>query len=167
MPFDRFVREEGDCLVWTGHRMANGYGQYHVDGVPVLAHRYAWAMHNNAEIPKGMVICHTCDNPACVKPEHLWLGTQAENVRDMMAKGRQNHVPLYGPANGRYGKGECVSGERSGAAKLKDADVIEIRRLRDAGVPYREIRERFGISTAQVYRIAKHIQRKAPVGAAS
>lgn len=78
---------QGDCWVHPGERTAKGYARLDVDGRHHRAHRLAWELINGP-IPPGMVICHKCDNPPCIRPSHLWLGTVAENNRDMVAKGR-------------------------------------------------------------------------------
>lgn len=80
------------CWLWLGERAAGGYGAITVtngkERTRVLADRFSWQLHNG-EIPAGLKICHACDVPQCVNPEHLWLGTQQDNIRDMEAKGRR------------------------------------------------------------------------------
>jgi hypothetical protein len=81
------VDKSGECWLWTGPRDKDGYGKANVRRRALRAHRVSWTMANGA-IPEGLIVCHRCDTPACVRPDHLWLGTQLDNVRDMTAKGR-------------------------------------------------------------------------------
>ncbi len=83
-----------DCQEFEGARNPHGYGQVHMSGKTVLAHRLAWALHNGAD-PARKVVMHTCDNPSCVNPEHLVLGSQAENMTDMAKKSRRAIIPDY------------------------------------------------------------------------
>lgn len=88
---DRFLRKvkpvESGCHEWQSTLSKQGYGKFWFDGVQVPAHRMAYQLFAG-EIPEGMMVCHRCDNPKCVNPEHLFIGTQQDNVRDMWAKGR-------------------------------------------------------------------------------
>lgn len=89
--FARFVPTWGDpegCWEWTGATIGHmGYGWMRFDGRSQLAHRVSWLVYQG-EIPDGMQVMHTCDNPVCVRPDHLCLGTNADNQADMVAKGR-------------------------------------------------------------------------------
>lgn len=95
--FWKHVNKEGNCWVWTGNRGSNGYGQLsvYVDGTQkkMAAHRLSYIIHC-ATIPAEMVVLHTCDNPACVNPKHLRIGSRSDNQRDMIRKGRWRHGVL-------------------------------------------------------------------------
>lgn len=131
--FDRFCQPAANgCIEWTGCRGKRGYGRYRSQA----AHRVAYE-RANGPIPAGMVVCHTCDNPPCVNPEHLWLGTIADNNRDMVEKQRQMRW------NGRR------SGNGNPRAKITAEDAAAIRALRGK-LRQREIAERFGISRSTV-----------------
>ena len=124
------------CWEWAGKRTSLGYGRLKVGPRYWYAHRRAWVLAKGP-IPSGMRVCHRCDNPSCVRPDHLWLGTQTDNVRDMMTKGRHNPVPkkthcihghAFTPENTRRGKrGTQACRECSNAA----------RRIPNARGPYR------------------------------
>lgn len=104
------------CWEWQGGVAHNGYGRTHFRGRSQYTHRVAWQLVHGS-IPDGMCICHHCDNPSCVRPSHLFLGTHAENTRDAVRKGRWARQ----------------TGENSHKAKLREKDVHEIRRLYATG----------------------------------
>lgn len=123
----------GDCHVFTGTK-PTGYGTISVDGEMRLAHRVAWELAYGA-IPPGLWVLHRCDHPPCVRVDHLFLGTRADNTADMVAKGR--------------GRGGRQLGEANPAAKLTREQVDEIRR----GGVGRHLAERFGVSESTVSMI--------------
>lgn len=105
------VKEVNDCWEWQGKTDPNGYGRFWMSDKPareMLAHRYSYQYHVG-EIPPLMLICHRCDNPPCVNPKHLFLGSHADNSADMVSKDRH------------------ARGERKTQAILTDTAVIDIR----------------------------------------
>jgi hypothetical protein len=118
--------------------MKSEYPQTWVDGKKWLGHRAMWTLIKGA-IPERMHVLHRCDVTYCVNPAHLFLGTHADNMADMMRKGRW--------------KREWKIGEGSSRAKLTDDNVREIRRLRAQGVTIREVAKRFGVTTGPIDQI--------------
>lgn len=134
------VRPElGACWEWTGATTSAGYGVHWQRGKNAPAHRASWEFANG-QIPTGKEVCHRCDNPPCVNPDHLFLGTHAENMLDCVAKGRGAHGDSRGDGNGR--------------AKLTEEQVREMRSL---GTTMRvaELTERYGVSDSQVRAILR------------
>lgn len=87
--FLKYVNKTNTCWVWTGAIGKNGYGTLTVNKKFKASHRIAYELYKG-EIPKGLEVCHTCDNTKCVNPEHLWVGTHSQNMRDKYNKGRSN-----------------------------------------------------------------------------
>ena len=87
------VKKTDHCWIWCGYVNEDGYGRIRPDTTSpkVGVHRLSWILHFG-EVPEGLLVCHTCDNPACVRPDHLFLGTVQDNVNDMKAKGRDNYT---------------------------------------------------------------------------
>jgi hypothetical protein len=107
---------ESDCWEWTGRLSRRGYGLVYVDGAYTGAHRWAWTLLNGS-IPTGLLVCHHCDNPPCCNPDHLFLGTNADNMAAMQAKGR-----------GRLPR-QVFRGEDNACARLTEQQVVAIRQL--------------------------------------
>lgn len=127
------------CWFWMGTINWKGYGTGCFEGIKFGAHRLSYSAFKG-EIPKGLLVCHTCDQRSCVNPDHLWTGTPKQNTDDMMKKGR--HVIL-----------ETEMGEKSRLAKLKDQDVIEIRRLGKLGVKAKVIAPMFSVTIRNIHDI--------------
>ena len=135
------VKRSKRCWLWIAARRPAGYGTYYVKRVPMLAHRVAWEL-TYGPIPQGAYVLHHCDNPPCVRPEHLFLGSAALNITDSQQKGRR---PM-GSSRVR-GTGRAV-GERHPSAKLTEQDVREARLAYRAGTPIPELAKRYGINQA-------------------
>ena len=125
------------CWIWEGRRTRSGYGEIDTKRTRSLTHRLAYSFTKGG-IPDGMRVCHRCDVTLCLNPDHLFLGTDADNARDRSQKNRS--VRWNGA---RRGAGNPCS-------KLDDLKVVEIRRLRLAGLTQREIAERFGVATGTI-----------------
>jgi len=138
---DRFwekvdVRDRDSCWKWQGSRHWQWkYGSFMLNGKVTAAHRIAWVLYYGY-IPQEMLVCHKCDNPPRVNPNHLFLGTVADNNLDKKLKGRQDE-----------------RGEKNGRARLVAADVLEIRRLFSLGVTGAEIGRAFNITKEHAYGI--------------
>lgn len=138
--FWQYVDKSAECWEWVGGLSAGGYGQFSFNGRTRLAHRVSWQLHKGS-IPDGLYVCHKCDNRRCVNPSHLFLGTGAENSYDMIVKGR-NVPPPHRP------------GQESGAARLDNDAVREIRRLFEIGdVTKAELARRFGVGETTIWNV--------------
>jgi hypothetical protein len=134
------MRGPDECWNWDRPGHDFGYGKLvRTDASgrrEILAHRASWELTNGA-ITNGLHVLHKCDNPRCVNPSHLFLGTQTDNMADMHAKGRTRNSPRYGEANNK--------------AKLTAAQVAEIRdRYSRGGVSMRQLAREFGVTFAPI-----------------
>lgn len=141
--FWRYVEKQDGCWLWSGKSLNSvGYGTISTGGSgsgKLLAHRLSYEIHHG-EIPVGMVVMHSCDNRLCVNPEHLSIGTQSQNLKEMHARGRQPVIPPH----------KC--GEDSKRSKLKEVQVLEIIKSKDSR---REQAERYGVSVKTIEMIQK------------
>jgi len=131
--------EDGSCLIWNGGKSGGGYGSITIDGQHKMTHRVCYEEYFG-EIPDGLLVCHRCDNPPCINPDHLFLGTQSDNLQDMYAKGRQNIYDRHGVNNSN--------------CKLKECDVVLIRDLIDIGTDRRALVWLFGVCATSINNIA-------------
>lgn len=143
------VAKGGGCWEWTRYREPDwGYGIFRaVPGESMQkAHRVSWEIAHGP-IPEGMQVCHRCDNPPCVRPDHLFLGTHLDNMRDRNAKGRQS-------------RDGSTPGENSTSAKLTDEQVKDIRdRYLAGGVLQQDLAAEYNISQTQISRIVRGVRR--------
>ncbi len=142
---DRFwakVEKGGECWIWMGGHVPRGYGRVCTKSIvgfgrQSYAHRMSWIMANGP-IPDGMQVLHHCDTPACVKPQHLFLGDQLVNMRDMVGKGRS------------------LTGERSPQSKLTTNDVAAMReRYAAGGVTFYDLARDYGIVFQHAHAIVR------------
>lgn len=185
-PIPEHVPHLGRCWIWTAGRYSKGYGMFWVDTTMRAAHRVAWVL-TRGQIPADKPhVLHHCDNPPCVRPEHLWVGTNDDNVQDKISKGRSN--PVTGERHGSHTRPDRVArGERHGsrtkpwrvprgnrtgshlhpesrprgegnkAAKLTEGQVREIRNRKASGEKMKTICRDFGIHRTTVTRIWRNL----------
>lgn len=127
------------CLEWPRARACK-YGAIWDGRRTQYAHRLAYEITHGA-IPKGLCVLHRCDNPPCFRPSHLFLGTDGDNVRDCIAKGRMRRCPALG--------------ERASGAKMTEAKVIEIRKLAADGIRQVALAKQFGIRQCTISQIIR------------
>lgn len=129
-----------ECWVWTKLKNRAGYGMISTQVGMALGHRVMWEMANSQKIPPKMVVMHTCDNPACVNPAHLRLGTQLENLKDMQAKRR--HVVPH------------ARGEDHHDARLTEAKVRHIRSCNESNY---DLADKYGVSPSTIGKIRRRV----------
>lgn len=134
--FWEYVNKTDGCWLWTGHK-TKGYGAISSSSDKyIAAHRFSWILHNG-NIPKGLCVLHRCDNPSCVNPDHLFLGTLKDNTQDMVSKGR-GHFHL---------------GENHYYSKLKTEDIPFIKLLLENGKTLKVIAGIFNVSQGAIFCI--------------
>lgn len=130
------IDKDGNCWVWKGQRNKLGYGFLRIETHHVRAHRASY-MAFYGDIPEGMLICHKCDNPSCVNPDHLFVGTNSDNSRDMSMKGRA----------GNQGKPSILRGSRHPRSKLT---IAQAREIKNSARPVKELSQEYGVSKTLV-----------------
>ena len=137
------VDKSGECWEWTaGLRGMCGYGQFWVNKKTENSHRYSYALHHPLTIDlleghREICVCHRCDNPKCVNPAHLFLGSQGDNMRDRETKGRANRT--------------IEKGEKHPSSKLTETQVREIRnKYANGGISYQQLALEYGVSKAHI-----------------
>lgn len=127
------IDPETGCWLWPVPKSGT-YGTVQINGKPHRVHRLAWELWNNKKIPEGLLGCHHCDNPPCCNPEHIFIGTIADNTADMVAKGRSGRTP----------------GSKHHQAKLNEEQVLDIRSSTETR---REAAARYGVSPLTIKKI--------------
>ena len=143
---DRFwekvdIRGRDDCWEWIAGKSSDGYGTFTLNGKTEGAHRVSWTIEN-VKIPKGLLVCHHCDNRACVNPEHLFVGTDKDNIQDALRKGRM--------------KFPRKSGEENGLSKLTEEQVLSIREEYKLGnITLGELARKHNVSHVAIWHVIK------------
>lgn len=148
------VTKTANCWLWNGSHSAAGYGRLSMERKWYYAHRVAWEI-SNGPIPDGLLVCHSCDNPGCVRPDHLFLGTDADNIHDMISKGRA--------ANGPRPRGDehwtriypdrVRRGRANGKAKLTPNKVREIRTAYRNGASQTSLSREYGVKQSTIWQV--------------
>lgn len=144
--WERIQTTDRGCWEFTGKCDCHGYGTIWVSEEQriMFTHRYSWSLAHG-EIPEGLDVLHKCDNPPCVNPDHLFLGTQSDNAKDMHQKGRR-HVPTVEIS-------QKISAAHNPLANLDPEKVMEIRRLSSQGESYRKIAAKFDVTKTTIRNI--------------
>lgn len=130
------VNKTDTCWVWNASRMSSGYGQFWVNRNKIGAHQFSFIYYNERDLKSGDVVMHICDNKLCVNPKHLKIGTQKDNIHDMLSKGRQRKIKTYS------------SGENHVNSKLSNEQAKQIRKLYATG-------DYTWVGLAKIYSISK------------
>lgn len=134
LPFEQRYRidEQTGCWIWLGATLPNGYPSMRKNKIHILAYRYSYEL-KYGQIPLGMNACHKCDTPMCVNPDHIFIGSQSDNIRDMVLKKRNR------------------TGENASWSKLKQCQVNDIRKEYGEGnISHRKLAERYNVSYSAI-----------------
>ncbi len=138
--FEKYFSKSEGCWEWTGGTTRGGYGVLMgPDGRMGRANRLAYELYKEA-IPDGLLVLHVCDNPACVNPDHLFLGTHKENTRDMLEKGRGGHHKLK------------FKGTSNPNSKLSSRDIWEIQYLSTVGIKQKDLANMYNVHRTTIKR---------------
>lgn len=130
--------KDSSCWEWLANKWSNGYGQLWIGrpvisfSTTVLAHRVSWMLENDKDIPEGMFVLHKCDNPGCVNPDHLYLGSHCDNMSDMINKQR-------------YGRPNAI---------LSEIDITEVRNMLLLGHTHQDTADKFGVCKSTITHIS-------------
>lgn len=151
---DRFwpkVNKTDGCWLWTAAKFRFGHGAFQLNGQACKAHRIAYEL-TYGPIPAGMLVCHQCDNPSCVRPDHLWLGTIKDNNNDRHTKGRTH--PGRNTRSGYKLPPGAHAGERNSHAKLTEQQVTEIRqRYTSEVVAAQQLADEYNVSVYTIHKV--------------
>ncbi len=134
----KIIVSDSGCWDWIGAVDAKGYGRFFLGGETKRAHRASYIMHRGI-IPDGQIVMHRCDNPGCVNPEHLFVGTYSDNANDMHSKGRGNNP----------------RGERHFNSRLKCSQIPTIRTMSSRGDTAKSIADKFKVSSGAIRNVLK------------
>jgi hypothetical protein len=148
--WSRVTRSDG-CWLWTAAKTSDHYGQMQFNGKVQYAHRISFAL-TYGEIKHGLFVCHRCDNPTCVRPDHLFLGTHSDNMVDMHIKARAPKVVFWNKPDKVF----SLPNTPSARSKLTSLQVEEIRaRYRTGMITQKELGKEYGVGQAQISRIIR------------
>jgi len=151
------VLSDEKCWLWQGAKLKTGYGVVQHQRKQYKAHRAAFSIHKG-QIPDGMFVCHHCDNPSCVNPSHLFLGTPQDNMTDKVIKDRQSRGESHAMSFAKSAKylSAIVRGEKHGQSKLTDEQRnCIVKLLNDGKITQSKIANMFGITQSNVSVIGR------------